>query len=146
MRQELQDLQRALPEVVRSSLDIGVEGFGIVDRLHARGKERIAVQELQHTESLDAAADGVVRAVGGGDVAQHGGRSADPVQVIGARFFDLGLALQENAEWALQPRGFLRGGARALATHRERDHGSGEEHDVPHRHDGDGIVGQRARR
>ena len=124
----------------------GVDALGLVDELHARGHERIALQELQHAEALHALADRVMRAVGRRDVAQHVGRGADPVQVVGTRLFDVGLALQQDAERALQARGFLRRGARALAADRERKHHAREQHDVAHRHDDQRVVGQRARR
>ena len=117
LRQQLQDLDRAFPEAVGATLDVRVDALGILEQLHARDGKRVAVQELQHTKALHTLADGVMRAVGRGDVAQHIGRRTDPVQVVGARLFDVGLALQQDAERALQPRGFLRGSARALPAH-----------------------------
>ncbi len=145
LRQELQDLQRALLQVVRAPLDVRVVARGLGDELHARRHERIAVEELQDAKARHALAHGVVRAVGRGDVAQHGGRGADPVQVLGPRRVDFRLALQQDPERALQARGFVRGGARAVAAHGEREHHAREQHDVAHRHDDQRIVGQRAR-
>ena len=54
-------------------------------QLHARDRERIALEELQHAKALHALADRVVRAVRRRDVAQHVGGGADPVQVVRAR-------------------------------------------------------------
>ena len=119
---------------------------GIVDELHARDRERIAVEELQHAKALLALADRVMRAVGCGDVAQHRRGGADPVQIVGPGLVGVGLALQQNAERTLQAHGFLRRGARALAADRQRNHHAGEQHDVAHRHDDQRVVGQRARR
>ena len=68
------------------------------------------------------------------------------MQIVGPGLLDLGLALQQDAERALQAHRLLRGGARALATDGEREHHAREEHDVAHRHDDERVVGQRARR
>ena len=64
LRQQLQDLDRALLQRARAPFDLGVDLFGIVDELHARDRERIAVEELQHAKALHALADRVMRAVG----------------------------------------------------------------------------------
>ncbi len=114
-------------------------------QLHAGDGERVAFQELQHAEALDALADRVMRAVGRGDVAEHASRRADPVQVIGSGLFDFGLALQQHSERALQARRLLGRRARALAADRQRKHHAGEQHDVAHRHDDECVLGQRAR-
>ena len=70
---------RARPSISEST------ALGLVDVLHARDRERIALEELQHAKAPHALGDRVVRAVGRGDVAQHGGAGADPVQVVGRR-------------------------------------------------------------
>ena len=112
LRQQLQYLHRALLEIERAPLDVRVDLLRLLDELHARDGERIAFEELQHAEALHALADRVMRAVGRRDVAQHVGGGADPVQIVGTRLFDFRLALQQDAERALQARGFLRAAAR----------------------------------
>ena len=63
----------------------------------------------------------------------------------GPGIVDLGLALQQHADRALQARRFLRRRARALAADRERQHHAGEQHDVAHRQDDQRVVRQRPR-
>ena len=146
LRQELEDLRRALLQAERAPLDVRVGRVGFVEELHPRRHERIAFQELQHAEALHALADGVMRAVRRRDVAQHVGHGADPVHVAGAGLFHFGLALQQYAERALQTRGLVRRGARAFASYREREHHARKQHDIAHRNDDQRIFGQRARR
>ena len=69
---------RAALSAARAPLDVRVAGAGLLDELHPRDRERIAVEELQHAEALHALADRVVRAVRRGDVAQHVGASCRP--------------------------------------------------------------------
>ena len=51
LRQQLQDLVRALPEAAGAPVDLGVRLLRLLDELHARDGERIAFQELQHAEA-----------------------------------------------------------------------------------------------
>ncbi len=143
--QQLQDLGRPLLQRARASLDLRVGLLGIVDELHARRGERVAVEEFEHAEAAQAPRDRVMQAVGRRDVAKHAGAGADPVQVVGAGLLDVGLALQQHAERALGAHGLLRGGARALAPDRQREHGTREHHDVAHRQDDQRVVGERTR-
>ncbi len=145
LRQQLQNLDGAFLEASRTAFDVHVDVVGILDELHAGNRERIALQELQHPKALQSFADGVVRAVGRGDVSQHVGRRADPVQVVGARVFDFKLALQQDTQRALQTRGLLGGRPRTLATHRERNHHAGEQHDFAHRQDDQRVFGHGTR-
>ncbi len=52
LRQELENLERALLETVGAPLDVGIDVLGLVDHLDARGDERIAVEELEHAKAL----------------------------------------------------------------------------------------------
>ena len=56
LRQQLQDLDGALLQRARAPLDLGVDLVRIVDELHARDRERPAVEELQHAKALLALA------------------------------------------------------------------------------------------
>ena len=146
LRQELQDLDGTLLEIESASLDVRIELALRLDEFHARNCIRIALEELQDAKALHALANRIVRAVGSGHVAQHVGRGADPVQIVGTGQVDVGFALQEDAERTLQARGFLRGGARAFAAYRQREHDPGEQHDLAHGHDDERIVRERTRR
>jgi hypothetical protein len=107
LRQELQDLDRALLEAAGAALDVHVDMVGVLDELHARGRERVAFQELEHAEALHALADGVMRTVGCGDVAQHVGVVPSST-IVGSGLFGFGLALRRDAERTLQARGAKR--------------------------------------
>ena len=61
LRQEAQDLDRALLQIERAALDIDVGLDGFVDQLHLRGQHRIAVEELQRAKALYALADHVMQ-------------------------------------------------------------------------------------
>ena len=146
LRQQLQDFDRTLLQVVGAAFDIRVGRIGLVDELDARGGKRITLQKLQHAEALQTLADRMMQPVGRRDVAQYVGGRADPVQIVGARLFDVGLALKEDAKRPLQPRGFLRRRARALAAHGERQDHAREEDDVAHGQDNQRVFGQRTAR
>lgn len=85
----------------------------------------------------------MVCTVGRGDVTQHVGGSADPMQVVGTGLFDLALALQQHTEWALGAGRELGGGERAGAADGDRNQGAREQHHVAHRQDDQRILGQR---
>src|SRR5690349_22146948 len=55
LRQKLQDLDGALLQRARAALDLGTDFVGIVDELHARNRERPAVEELQHAKAPQSA-------------------------------------------------------------------------------------------
>ena len=145
LRQELQNLDGALLQRTRAAFDFGVDLFGVFEVLHARDGERISLQELEDAEAALALGDRMMDAVGGGDVAQHAGVGAHPMQVIGAGLLVVGLALQQDADRTLQAYRLLHGGARAIPPHRERKHHAGEHHDVADRKNDQRVVGQRAR-
>ncbi len=115
--------------------------------LHARDRERIALQELQHAEALDALADDVMRTVGRRDVAQHVGRWCRPS--AGRR----APARRRRACSAAGCRAGAAGARPPAPRRRERSRPTvsgntmpGKQHDVAHRHDDQRVVGQRARR
>ena len=145
LRQQLEDFTRPLLQGQRPRFDLLVGLRGVGNALHARDKEVVAIEELQHAKALLALADDMVSAVGRGDVAQHVGGGADPVQVVGTRLFDLALTLQQHAERALVACGKLGGGDRANAADGDRNQGAGEQHHVAHRQDNQRIIRQRPR-
>ena len=146
LRQQLQDFDRTLLQVVGAAFDIRVGPIGLVDELDACDGKRIALQKLQHAEALQTLADRVMQPVGGRDVTQYVRGCANPVQIFGARLFDVGLALEKDAERALKPHGFLRRRARALSAHGERQDHAWKQDDVAHRQHDHGVFGQRAAR
>ena len=85
LRQQPQNLGRALPSGRARAPRYPDRPLRVVDELHARDQERIALEELQHAKALHALANRVMRAVRRRDVAQHVGRRADPMQVVRAR-------------------------------------------------------------
>ena len=146
LRQELQDLDGALFQRLRATLDLRADFYRIVDELHACDGKWPAVEELQHAKAPQPARNRVMCAIGGGHVANDRGARADPVQVCSIRLVDVGLALQQHAERTLEAHGLLRGDARALASDRQRNDGAGEHDDVAHRQDDQRVFGKRARR
>ena len=100
------------------AFDLRIGAIGVVDVLDANDGERPAVEELEDAKAPQAARDDVVAAVGRGDVAQHGGAGADPVQVVGSGLVDVGLALQQDADRPFEAHRLLHRGLRALAADR----------------------------
>ena len=145
LRQELQDLDGTFLQRPRPTLQLRIGDVRIVDELDASHGERITVEELQHPEAPQAACDRMVQPVRRRDVAQHGGARADPVQVLGARHLDIGLALQQHAERTLESNGLLRRRAGTLATDGQRKDRSRKHHDIAYRQDDQRILGNRAR-
>ncbi len=146
LRQQLQNLRRALPEGELAPFDVRVDRLRIGNQLYRRDRERIAVEELQHAKALHAPANRVMRPVGRRDVAQHVGGRADPMHVARTRLFDVNLALQQHAERTLQAHRFLHGGDRTLAPDPKRNDHPGKQHHVAHGNDDHRVLGQRTRR
>jgi hypothetical protein len=143
LRQQRQDFHRAFAQRAGAALDLRFARADLVDHLHARGHEGIALEPLHHAETLVALHDGVMRALAR-EVAQDVGAGADPVQLVGLRILRVGLRLQQDAQRALQAHGFLRRGARALAPDRQRHHDAGEQHHAAHRKDDQCVFGESA--
>ena len=80
-------------------------------------------------------------AVLAGEVADDIGDGADPVEVDLAGLVDGGVALGEDADLALGADGVLGGGDRTRPPEGHRDHHAREQHELPHRHDGDRVGG-----
>ncbi len=144
LRQQLQRLQRALLQRTRAAFDLGVDLLGVVEVLHLGDGERITLQHLQHAKAPQTARDGMVHAVGGGDIAQHRGAGADPVQVAGRGVFGLGLALQQHADRPLQAHRLLHRRLGLGAGDGQREHRGREQHHAAHRQDDQRVVGNRA--
>jgi hypothetical protein len=142
LRQQAEDFPGFVPEVVCSSLDIGVDPGGRFDQLHARHQKRVAIQELQRAETLQALADGVMGTIGSGDVAQDIGAGAHFVQVLRPRHLIAVLPLQQNSERSLQPGRFLHRGQGPLAADGQRYDHAGKKHRVAQRQDQHRIVRQ----
>ena len=85
----------------------------------------------------------MVRAIGRGDVAHDVGNGAHAVQVDGQRIGDLAIALHQEPDLPLLAHGVLGSRDRALTPDRHRHDDAGEQREIAHRDDGDGIGGQR---
>ena len=100
------------------------------------------VQEFEDAEALLALRDDVMRAVLAGEVADDVGDGADAVEVdLAPGSSTLAIALREDADLPLGADRVLGGGDRARPAERHRDHHAGEQHELPHRHDGDRVGG-----
>src|SRR5258706_332962 len=84
LRQELQDFKRPLLQLHEARLYFVAGGLGLVDSSHAGDEEGVALEVLDDAEALLPLADGMVLAVGRGDVAQDTGDRPDQAQVIGS--------------------------------------------------------------
>jgi hypothetical protein len=118
-----------------AALDGRVAHALIRDQVETRGQERQARQIIDHTEALLALADEVMDAVRRLDVADHGHRGADLVQILGARLVDARVLLQHDADLVAVLHGLLRGAHGHVAAQGNLGHRAGEHHDVANGHD-----------
>jgi hypothetical protein len=143
--QQLERLQRLALEVDEARLDLGRLGLalGLDDPLDAGDQEWPAVEELDHPEALFALGDGMMASVLAGQVADDIGDRADPIEVDHAGVVDVAVALGEDADLPFAAHRVLGRGDRARPAERHRHHHAGEQHQLAHRDDGDGIVRDR---
>jgi hypothetical protein len=139
----LQGLTRAASQQADARLDVRRHHLGGADLLDARGQERKSLKIFDGAKPPHALRDHVVRAVGGGDVAQHLRRGPDRVQLIRPRLFDCRISLQHDPEHALAADRLLRGSDRRFPADRQRQHDPGEQHGLPDRQDDHGIRRER---
>ena len=142
--QELDGFARTGPHEADARLDLGRHHLGEADLLDAGDQERKPGQLLDHAEAPHALHDGVMRPVGGGDVAQDLRRGAHPVQLLQRRLLDRRIDLQEHAERALVAHRALGRGDGRFAPDRQRQHDAGKQHELPHRQE-DHAVGRERR-
>ncbi len=60
LRQQLQRLDRPLPQIQAACFDLTVQNRGLLVRLDPRHEERVPAHEIQHREALLALADQVM--------------------------------------------------------------------------------------
>ena len=142
LRQELDGFERLTLQVEEAGLHLGGAGVGFGDGGDARHRERGARQKVEDTEALDALADDMVGAVGGGDVAHDIGQRADAVKILGAGIGGLGVALQDDADLPLLAHRLLRSGDRFGPAQRDRRDDAGVKYDAAHRQQDSRIRGQ----
>ena len=139
--QQLHRLERLAPEVVHARLEVGRERVRVLDPFHPRHEERVAVQELEHAEAVVTVHDQVMRAVGGGDVPEHGRHGADGGEVRRRELVQCGVQLLKHRDGPLGLDRLLGRSDRALAPHGEGDHHTGEQHRAAHGQHDHGVVG-----
>ncbi len=140
LRQELEDLKRALLQLHESRLDLAAGGLGLFDAPDARRHEWVALEILDHAEALLPLANDVMRAVGRRDVAHDVGNRANEAKLVRPRPFGLRVPLQQDPDRPLCLRSGLGGGDRAFAAERERKDHSGEEHHLAHGQDDERVL------
>ena len=114
-------------------LDVGRHHLGDADLLDAHDQERKPGQLLDDAKAPHALHDGVMRAVGGGDVAQDLRGGPHPVQLLQRRLLDRRIDLQDHAERALVAHRALGCRDGRFAPDRQRQHDAGKQHELPHR-------------
>jgi hypothetical protein len=87
--------------------------------------------------------DEVMTGVGPGDVANDVGEGADAVQIVGARFAQLRIALEQDADLPLFAHGLLCGGDRLRSRYRDRDNDVRKQHGVAYRDNDESIIWNR---
>ena len=83
--QQRDRLAGALLQLMHARGDLGGIDLGLADLVDPGHQEGIARQELEHAKAPRAAGDQMMIAVGRGDIAQNLGRSADAMEMLGAR-------------------------------------------------------------
>jgi hypothetical protein len=126
-----------------SRLDLGGARIRFRDLQNARDHERPAAEIFNDLESLLALTDEMMRAVRRGDVAHDIGQRAHAMHVDRARLGNFSGALQKDADLALVAHRLLRCGDRLRPTERDRQHQTGKQHGIAHRHDDECIGRQR---
>ncbi len=143
LRQQRQRFHRPLLEKFHARLDVGALFLRLGQGLDTRGEERSLAHDLQQAEPAFTLTDKVMRAVGRGHVADHGGKDAQVVEVRHLGLFEGRIALQQKADLASGAHRFLGRGNALLTAERDGQHDAGEEHDVTHRHQRHGVGRQR---
>ena len=124
-------------------LDLGRHDLGDADLLDARHQERKAAKVLDDAKAPHALGDHMMRAVGGGDVAENLRSGSDPVQLLRRRIFDRRIGLQDNAEHTLAANRLLGGRDGRLPPDRQRQHDSGEQDGLTDRQDDHAVARER---
>ena len=143
VRQQLDDVLGAPLHQAHARLDVGRHDLGDADFLDARDQKRKSVEVLDDAESAHALRDHMMGAVGGGDIAQHLRGSAHGMQLIGSRFLDRRILLQDDPEHAFGADRLLGGRDGRLSPDSQRQHDPGEQHGLPDRQHDHGIRGNR---
>ena len=85
----------------------------------------------------------MVRAVGSSDIAEHLRGSAHGMQLLGRRFLDRRILLQDDPEHAFGADRLLGGRDGGLTPDGQRQHDPGQQHGLPDRQHDHGIRGNR---
>src|SRR4029079_19600249 len=93
LRQQLEDLERALGRRERRSFDLSARCFRVRNAPGARDREIVAIQELKNAKPLLALGDNVMSAVGTGDVTKDVRGRSDPVELLRLGIVDVGFLL-----------------------------------------------------
>ncbi len=135
LRKQLHRFERLRLQIDEARLDFRRTGFGFGNPQHARDEERPAAEIFDDLETLLALADEMVRAVRRSDVAHDVGERAHAMHVDGRGICNLGIALQQDADLPLIAHRLLGGGNRLRPAERDRQHQTGKQHRIAHRHD-----------
>jgi len=142
LRQEFEDLERALLQLHEARLDLLAHGLGFFDPPDARHHEGVALEILDHAEALLPLANHVMRAVGRSDVAHDARDRADEAKVLRPGLLGFRVPLRQDADRLLRLGRGLSRCDRGLAAQRDRQDHAGEKHHPAHRQDDDRIIGK----
>ena len=114
-------------------LDLLLRGDVVLEQLDARLDERPVLGDLQEAEALHALHDQAQRPVGELEHLVDVGQRADPEEVALDRIVDRRVALGDDADHLALAHGVVHERDRALAGHRQRQDGVGEQDRVAER-------------
>ena len=143
VRQQLHDVLGAPLHQAHARLDVGRHDLGDADFLDARDQKRKSVEVLDDAESAHALRDHMMGAVRGGDIAQHLRGGAHGMQLIGSRFLDRRVLLQDDPERAFGADRLLGSRDGRLSPDSQWQHDPGKQHGLPDRQHDHGIRGNR---
>ena len=134
LRQQLRGLDRLPLQIQEAGLDLRRARGGLGDIEHAGRRKRRAGKEIQHPDPLDALAHDMMAIIGASQIAYDIGDGADTIEIVRARFVQLGVTLQQDADLTLFAHRLLRGGDRLRTPQRDRGHHAGKQDGVAHGH------------
>ena len=143
VRQQLHDVLGAPLHQAHARLDVGRHDLGDADFLDARDQKRKSVKVLDDAKSAHALRDHMMGAVRGSDIAQHLRGGAHGMQLIGSRFLDRRVLLQDDPERTFGADRLLGSRDGRLSPDSQWQHDPGKQHGLPDRQHDHGIRGNR---
>ena len=140
--QQVNGFDRLPFELQEARLDFRTGFFNGFNDRHARHQEGPAIQKFEHTKARLPLHDEMMSAFSV-DITHDLASRTDPVQVVRSQFIFLRIALQQEADPLLGPRGLLDSSHRGCPADGDRRHDARKKHGIAQRHNGERIIRQR---